>query len=67
MQWKDFQNNLADIHRYLCDFWADIWHSDHNWSVSMQEHSYPVNISGQKNSHSQIHIVAWHSLKEGKI
>ena len=66
MQLKDSQNSLGYIHRFLCDFWIDRWHLLHSWPGSMQEHSYPVNTSGQRSNQSQIHIVVWHSLKEGR-
>ena len=66
MQLKDSQSSQRYIHRFLCDFWIDRWHLLHSWPGSMQEHSYPVNTSGQRSNHSQIHIVVWHSLKEGR-
>ena len=66
MQLKDSQNSLGYIHRFLCGFWIDRWHLIHSWPGSMQEYSYPVNTSGQRSNHSQIHIVVWHSLKEGR-
>ena len=66
MQLKDSQSSQRYIHRFLCDFWIDRWHLLHSWPEGMQEHSYPVNTSGQRSNQSQIHIVVWHSLKEGR-
>ena len=66
MQWMDYRSNLGCIHSCLCDCWADKWHSVHSWPRSMQEHSCPVNNFDQRNNHNQIHIVVWHSLKEGR-
>ena len=67
MQLKGCQSTLGGIHRYLCDFWAGKGHWVHSLPGSMQVHSYPVHISGQSCSQSQIHIVAWHSLKRGTV
>ena len=64
MQWLDYQNTLGCIHRYLCDFLVNKMHWLHRKQVSMQEHSYPVNTSGQIGNQSLIHIEVWQSLKE---
>ena len=63
----DCQNDLGYIHIYPYEILADRWHLVHSLQGSMQEHSYPVNISGQSHSQNQTHIVAWQSLKTKSV